>query len=119
FSSFFTSAQTKRYFFDRFYFSAMTGNTAYKTDLNEWKNMYQDRTAIPYFLDTMKEAFIAKDGIFIDFNGKGAASLSAGKKLTGMGKKFWRKRELEWRTGIHFKTTRNLPSREGYTDMVY
>jgi len=109
-------AQTKKSFFDRFYFSAWFGNLDYNTDQTKWKNIYADRSSIPYLLDTMKQAFQSREWFIISINAKGAASLSVSKRLTNDEKKFWRKRELEWRTGINFKTARHIPSRDGYMD---
>jgi len=107
-------AQKKKNFFDHIYFSSMAGEEIYQIDQSEWKNMYVNRQTIPYLLDTMQYDFFPKDGFFLT-NINSAVAAMAGKSLfknnTG---NFLRKREIEWRTGIHFKSINHSSYREGF-----
>lgn len=109
-------AQQKKIFFDHVYFSAMAGTEVYQIDRSEWKNMYADRTTIPYLLDTMQLAFIPKDGFFF-VSPDGTAAIAAGKSLfKNNAGRFLHKRELEWKTGFHFKTIYYSPNQDGFTN---
>lgn len=109
-----TRSQQKKFFFDDVYVSGMAGNQVYQTDMKEWKNMYAGRTAIPYLLDTMKSAFIPKDGPFLRINARGAMSVILARSLVNRSRGWMRNKKLEWRTGLYYKTTMYNPGSSGF-----
>jgi hypothetical protein len=108
------TAQRKKFFFDDIYFSGMTGNQTYLPGLSEWKNMYKDRKTFPYLLDTMKSAYYAKCGLFINLNTKGAFAIMAAKQLVHAKSGWWANKALEWRTGLYYKQSGYNPRNSSF-----
>jgi len=111
-------SQSKKFFFDNIYFSAMAGEEIYQIDRLRWKNMYAVRNYIPYLLDTMQLDFTPKSGAFF-INFSSALAVMAAKSLSGNSKsKFLSKREIEWRTGLHFKSINYNLDRQGFVSSL-
>lgn len=106
------TAQKKKLFFDDIYFSGMAGNEVFHPELSQWKNMYADRTSIPYFLDTMK-ADIGQSLMFnFNINAKGAFAIMASKQLINNAKGWLANKKIEWRTGLYYKQSVSSPSQQ-------
>lgn len=89
------------------------GDIISEVDKTEWENVFANNRTIPYRLDTMVENFPPKCGIFLPRIG-GGFSLMLGKELIRNKTGFWKKRNLEWKTGFFFKTETYCPSQTGY-----
>lgn len=111
------SAQNRKPFFNAYYISAWFGGQQDHVDQNKWKDLYKDRSSIPYLLDTMKVGQPRKDGILIpkiDIT----AGIGAGKLLLKDGR--WAKhRNLEWRTSLLYRHLVYQPSIVGFDNRSY
>jgi hypothetical protein len=115
-------AQVKKPFFNTIYFSAMAGDEVNDVDRTQWKNMYANRQQFPYQLDTMTLDYLSvpKCGIFLPSLGGAAGSLALGKSLIDTKTGWWKRKLLEWRSSIHFKSTyTNAIRYGGYTNILY
>ncbi len=111
------SAQNRKPFFNAYYISSWFGGQNDHVDQSKWKDLYKDRTSIPYLLDTMTLGQPRKDGILIpkiDI----AAGFGVGKLLLKDGR--WAKhRNLEWRSTLLYRHLAYQPSVVGYDNYNY